>query len=200
MGIFAADCPGAADQPLLIDSTPVPRASSRETVKRSVLAEAADYGHCAARSRYFPGFRLHLLAAPGGTPRALELAHPIRDEREVGLELLERCARRGGELLVCDKGYAGCGFAVGAADLGVAVARPPRKDEPGPGPHLSTIRQRIESIFWTCKDLLTLERHGARTTAGLRERFLARFLCLAACISLDHRLGRPSRALVDYCA
>jgi len=29
---------------------------------------------------------------------------------------------------------------------------------------------------------------------------LARFLCLAACISLNHRLGRPSRALVDYCA
>ena len=62
------------------------------------------------------------------------------------------------------------------------------------------IRQRIESIFWTCKDLLTLERHGARTMAGLRERILSRFLCLAACISLNHRLGRPSRALVDYCA
>jgi len=29
---------------------------------------------------------------------------------------------------------------------------------------------------------------------------LSRFLCLAACISLNHRLGRPSRALVDYCA
>jgi len=48
------------------------------------------------------------------------------------------------------------------------------------------------------KDLLTLERHGARTMAGLRERILARFLCLAACISLNHRLGRPSRALADY--
>ncbi len=73
-------------------------------------------------------------------------------------------------------------------------------DEPDPGPHLAPIRQRIESIFWTCKDLLTLERHGARTLAGLRERILQRFLCLAACISLNHRLGRPSRALVDYCA
>jgi Lactate racemase N-terminal domain len=80
------------------------------------------------------------------------------------------------------------------------VVRPARKDEPGHGPHLAPIRQRIESIFWTCKDLLTLERHGARTMAGLRERILARFLCLAACISLNHRLGRPSRALVDYCA
>ena len=31
----------------------------------------------------------------------------------------------------------------------------------------------------------------------LRERILARFLCLAACISLDHRPGRPRRALDD---
>ena len=86
------------------------------------------------------------------------------------------------------------------AELGATVVRPARKDEPGRGPQLAPIRQRIESIFWTCKDLLTLERHGARTMAGLRERILARFLCLAACISLNHRLGRPSRALVDYCA
>jgi hypothetical protein len=28
------------------------------------------------------------------------------------------------------------------------------------------IRQRIESIFRTCKDLLTLERHAARTISG----------------------------------
>ncbi len=103
-------------------------------------------------------------------------------------------------MLVCDKGYAGREFAVAAGELGVPVARPVRKDEPGRGPHLAPIRQRIESIFWTCKDLLTLERHGARTLAGLRERVLVRFLCLAACISLNHRLGRPSRSLVDYCA
>jgi len=75
-----------------------------------------------------------------------------------------------------------------------------RADQDGVGPHLAQIRQRIESIFWTTKDLLALERHGARTTAGLRERIAVRFLCLAACISLNHRLGRPSRALVSYCA
>ena len=78
--------------------------------------------------------------------------------------------------------------------------RPARRDEPGHGPHLAPIRQRIESIFWTCKDLLTLERHGARTWPGCASGILQRFLCLAACISLNHRLGRPSRALVDYCA
>jgi hypothetical protein len=199
MAHFAQKSPGFADDLLLVDSTPVPCAASRETVKRSALADAAGYGYCAAHSRLFWGFRLHLLAAPDGTPRAFTLADPARGEREVALELLERAAR-GGEVLVCDKGYAGREFASGAADLDVLVVRPKRKDEPGRGPHLAPIRQRIESIFWTCKDLLTLERHGARTMAGLRERVLSRFLCLAVCISLNHRLGRPSRSLVSYCA
>jgi hypothetical protein len=114
--------------------------------------------------------------------------------------LLKRCRRSGGETLLGDKGYTGREFATKVDQLGVTIIRPRRKDEPGQGPHLAPIRQRIESIFWTCKDLLTLERHGARTLAGLRERVLARFCCLAAAITLNHQLGRPSRALVNYCA
>jgi Transposase DDE domain len=199
LGVFAAQSPGFSDDLLLVDSTPVPCAQSRETATRSQLADAAGYGYCRSHSRWYWGLRCHLLAAPDGTPRAFTLADPARGEREVALELLRRAAR-GGEVLVCDKGYAGREFAAGAAEQGVLVVRPARRDEPGGGPHLAPIRQRIESIFWTCKDLLTLERHGARTLAGLRERILQRFLCLAACISLNHRLGRPSRALVDYCA
>jgi hypothetical protein len=170
-GVFASQSPGFADDLLLCDSTPVPCAASRETAKRSALGEAAGYGYCAAHSRWFWGFRLHLLAAPDGTPRAFTLADPGRGEREVALELLRRAAR-GGEVLLCDKGYAGRAFAASAAEHGVCVVRPARKDESGAGPHLAPIRQRIESIFWTAKDLLTLERHGARTLAGLRERIL----------------------------
>ena len=199
MGVFAAASPGFADDLLLCDSTPVECGRSRQTALRSALGEVAGYGYCAAHSRFFWGLRLHGLFALDGTPRALELADPARDEREVALELLAR-AVRGGELLLCDKGYAGRAFAAGAAALGVTVVRPKRSDERGRGAHLAPIRQRIESIFWTAKDLLTLERHGARTMAGLRERVLQRFLCLAACISLNHRLGRPSRSLVSYCA
>jgi len=199
MAHFAQRSPGYGDDLLLCDSTPVECGRSRETAKRSALGDLAGYGYCAAHSRWFWGVRLHLLAAPDGTPRALTLADPRRDEREVALELLARAAR-GGEVLVADKGYAGRAFAAAAAGLGVVVVRPRRRDEPGRGPHLAPIRQRIESIFWSCKDQLTLERHGARTVAGLRERVLVRFLCLAACISLNHRLGRPSRSLVDYSA
>jgi hypothetical protein len=199
-GVFASQSPGFHDDLLLIDSTPIECARSRETVRRSALADAADYGWCASHSRYFWGFRLHAIFAPDGTPRALELTSPKRDEREVGLQLLQRCQRAGGETLLGDKGYAGRAFAQAVSELDATIVRPRRKDESGHKPHLAPVRQRIESIFWTCKDLLTLERHGARTLAGLRERILQRFLTLAACITLNHQLGRPSRALLDYVA
>ena len=200
LGVFAAQSPGASDRLLLIDSTPVECARSRETVQRSALGEVADYGWCAAHSRWFWGFRLHLLAAPDGTPRALALASPKVDERRVGVALLERCRRFGGETIVADKGYAGAQFAAAVAALDAVVARPARRDEPDNGIHLAPIRQRIESIFWSLKGTLGLERHGARSLAGLRERVLQRVLCLAVCVWLNHHLGRPSRALVNYCA
>ena len=65
MAHFAAQSPGASDNLLLIDSTPVECARSRETVKRSALADVADYGWCASHSRFFWG----LSPAPAGRPR-----------------------------------------------------------------------------------------------------------------------------------
>jgi len=207
IGVFASQSPGFSDDLLLIDSTPVECARSRETVKRGgshslggALSDAADYGYCASHSRYFYGMRLHALMAPDGTPRAIELTSAKASEREVALKMLQRVNRRGPLTVIGDKGYSGRDFEAAARELDVTILRPRRKDEPGRGPHLAPIRQRIESIFWTAKDLLTLERHGARTLHGLRARIASRFLALAAAISLNHQLGRPSRALADYTA
>ena len=200
IAVFASDSPGFHDDVVLVDSTPVECARSIETTRRTQLADAADYGYCASHSRYFWGFRLHALFALDGTPRALALTSPKASERDVCLAMLARVQRQGHLSVVADKGYAGREFEHTAAELNATICRPRRKDEPGKTPHLAPIRQRIESIFQTCKDLLTLERHGARTLHGLRTRINTRFLALAACISLNHRLGRPSRALVDYIA
>lgn len=205
--VFASRSPGYHDDLLLVDSTPVECGRSRETVKRGggsslgdALSDAADYGYCASHSRWFFGFRLHALMAPDGTPRQMALTSPKEGEREVCLRLLARVNREGPLIVIGDKGYAGADFEADAAELGATVVRPRRKDEPEGGPHLAPLRQRIESIFWTAKDILTLERHGARTLRGLRVRIAARFLTLAAAVSLNHELGRDSRALVDYVA
>jgi len=199
-GVFASQSPGSQDNVLLVDSTPVECGRSVETTRRSRLADAADFGYCASHSRMFWGFRLHGLFAPDGTPRAVTLASPKRDERTVALEMLTRVRRSGGETVIGDKGYAGREFAAAAANLQATIVRPARKDEPDNHIHLAPIRQRIESIFWTLKGQLSLERHGARTLHNLRARIAQRLLTLTAAITLNHQLGRPTRALTNYCA
>jgi hypothetical protein len=209
IGEFARRSPGFFDDLLLVDSTPVECARSRETVKRGgssslddALSNAADYGYCASHSRYFWGFRLHALFASDGTPRALALTSPKIDEKLVCVSMVARCERQPGQalILIGDKNFRGKTFEAELADLDATIMRPRRKDEKGKGPHLAPIRQRIESIFWTAKDILTLERHGARTLANLRVRLCARFAVLAAAVMLNHQLGRPSRSLVAYTA
>lgn len=193
-GVFAQDSPGWRDQIVLLDSTPVECGRSVETVRRSELADACGYGYCRSHSRWFWGMRLHLAAAPDGTPRAAILAPADQPEREVALRLLP-IALRGGEQIICDKGYAGKEFEKSVALLdGATVLRPNRKDEPHQPIPLSSIRQRIESIFWTLKNRLGLERHQARTLTGLRARIATKLLALAAGIWLNHHQGQPTRA------
>jgi len=140
--------PGHREPLLLVDSTPVECARSRETVKRGgnhslpdALTDAADYGYGASRA-----------------------------------------------------------FEDSVIDLGAQILRPRHQHEAGQDRHLAPIRQRIESIFWTRKDILALERHGARTLHALRTRIACRFLALAAAVALDHQLGRPTRAIADLTA
>jgi len=206
---FARQSPGFFDDLLLVDSTPVECARSRETVKRGgqssladALTDAADYGYCASHSRHFFGFRLHALFAPDGTPRALALTSPKIDEKLVCLQLVARCERQPGQalILIGDKNFRGKDFETELAKLEATIMRPRREDEHGRGPHLAPIRQRIESIFQTCKDILTLERHGARTLSNLRVRLCARFAALAAAVMLNHQLDRPPRNLAPYTA
>jgi Transposase DDE domain len=121
-------------------------------------------------------------------------------ERDLARRLFA-LALRGGETIVCDKGYAGTAFAQHAATTyDAAVLRPARKTEPDNGPHLSGIRQRIESIFWTLKDHLGLEAHRARTLHGLRARIASKLLAYSAGIWLNWLLGRPTRQFADLTA
>jgi hypothetical protein len=86
---IAAHTPSWCDQLRLVDSTPVPCAASRQTVKRSALAGHAGYGYCKSHHRYFWGFRLYVLAAGDGLPVAWCLASPKLGEREVVRALLD---------------------------------------------------------------------------------------------------------------
>jgi hypothetical protein len=186
----------------LVDSTPLPCAASRETVRRSDLAGHAGYGYCPSHSRFFWGFRLYLISTAEGMPIIWGLANPKLGEREVTRALLERDHHlvRGGQVIVGDKGFAGRDFeAFVHHELGAHLLRPDRKDEPTRAGTLARYRQWIEAIFDTLKGQLTLEEHGGRTLAGVYARVAARLLAMAAAIWHNWRTGAPvKRSLTAY--
>jgi len=189
--------PSWCDGLRLLDSTPVPCGRSRETVRRSEFAGYASYGYCRSHSAYFWGFRLYLLCAADGTPVAFELAPANAPEREVAREMLERVSLAG-YTVIADKGFAGAEFEQWMADRGAVFLRPDRKDEEPRFGSLGRIRQWIESVFWTCKGQLGLERHGARTLPGLAARVAIRLLALAAGLWHNWEIGKPGRCFTAY--
>src|SRR4051812_23946174 len=195
--LLARLSPSFCDRLRLLDSTPVPCAASRETVRRSELAGIGGYGHSPSHSRSVWGVRLFLLSSPDGPPVGFELAPANAPERVVGAELLERVLAVG-EIVIADKGFAGTEFEQHIAALGGRLLRPDRKDEQPRFGSLGGIRQWIESTFDTLKDQLSLERHGGRTLAGLVSRIARRLLALTAVLLHNWQTGNPGRHLTAY--
>lgn len=197
INVLAYRSPSFCDGLRLLDSTPVPCGQSRETTRRSEFAGHAGYGYCRSHSRYFWGFRLYLLCAADGMPIGFELAAANVPEREVAAEIFDRVPVAGHTVLA-DKGFAGEEFEMLMAGHGARFLRPDRKDEPRRFGSLGAVRQWIESVFWTCKGQLGLERHGARTLPGLASRIALRLLALAAGLTHNHRTGNPGRHFAAY--
>lgn len=199
---LARSSPSFCDRLRLLDSTPVPCAQSRETVKRSDLAGAAAYGYCASHSRYFWGFRLYLVCSPDGMPHGFCLAPANEPEREVAATLLDRMRRtdslHGDELIVGDKGFAGEEFEQVVRSLAVGLLRPDRCDEQPRFGSLGGLRQWIESIIDTTKGQLSLERHGGRTLEGVWARICQRVLALAIGVWHNWQIGKPGRGFTAY--
>jgi hypothetical protein len=204
MSHLARQPPSWYDPVRLIDATPVPCGTSRETVKRSELAGWANYGYCAAHSRYYRGLKLYLITTPDGMPAAWCLADPKIGEREVAAGLLAHAARtaalRPGLTLIGGKGFAG----PQSEDLvttgyRLRLVRPDRRDEaPRHGP-IGWIRQWIESVNDTLKGQLDLERHGGRTPSGVWTRVAQRLLAMATAIWHNWATAEPiKRSLIAY--
>jgi Transposase DDE domain len=201
LGDLAARTPSWWDALRLVDSTPVPCAASRETVKRSALAGHAGYGYGKSHHRYFWGLRLYVLAAPDGLPVAWCLATPKLGEREVVAAMLdrERGRLRPGLVILADKGFAGHDFEQLVAAHGAVLVGPDRADERPCHGSLGRWRQWIESTFDTLKDQLGLERHRGRTLAGVYVRVAQRLLALATTIWWNWQIGAPhKRSLIAY--
>src|SRR5438105_5611524 len=202
---LAADSDFWFDDVWIADSTPVECGRSRPTVQRSELAGWANYGYCASHTRWFWGLRLYLICTPSGLPVAFALANAKADEREVARDMLEidphLLARRPGQKIMGDKGYASSEFEAFLADHGATLIRPARSNEKGraSSPFLKPLRQLIESVNDTLKGQLDLERHGGRTDEGVFARVLQRLAALTAVIWHNSQTGQPAlRSLIAY--
>jgi hypothetical protein len=200
---LAADTSVAGDDVLVVDSTPVECARSRQTVQRSDLAGWAEYGYCASHSRYFWGLRLHLVCTLHGLPIAFALTGAKADERTVLADLIATTPELagGGRTLITDKNYYGRQFESDLAATGFTLLRKARTGEkPRTGAHLlKPLRQTVESVFDTLKGQLSLERHGGRTPTGVIVRVLQRLLAMTAAIWHNDHTGQPVlRSLTAY--
>lgn len=200
---LAADTDLWSDDVWVADSTPVESGRSRETALRSDLAGYAEYGYCASHSRYFWGFRLHLLCTLHGLPVGFALTGAKADERDTLLSILQTTPVpvRPGQTILADKGYVSREFETELNEAGITLIRPARKGEkPRPGARfLKPLRQVIESINDTLKGQLDLEAHGGKTIAGVTIRVLQRLLALTTAIWHNHRIGAQTlRSLTAY--
>jgi len=200
---LAAQVPSTTDGLRLIDATPLPCGTSRQTVKRSAMAGWATYGYCASHSRWYWGLKLYLVTTLDGMPITWCLADPKLGEREVAAELLSHAHDRGilAETIVLlgDKGFAGADFERHTRSLGIRFVRPDRRDEAHRHGNLAPVRQRIESIIDTFKGQLSLEHHGGRTPTGVFVRVAQRVLALAAAIWHNWLIDAPvKRSLIAY--
>ena len=201
---LARQAPCWHDQVRLIDATPLPCGTSRETAKRSDLAGWAGYGYRASHSRFYWGLKLYVISAADGMPVAWCLASPKIGEREVAAALLAHARRnhalRPGLILIGDKGFAGREFEQLVTDsFRLSLVRPDRRDEVPRHGSIGWIRQWIESIFDTLKGQLSLEEHGARTNLGVYTRTAQRLLAMATAIWHNSAIGAPDkRSLIAY--
>jgi hypothetical protein len=203
--MLAMDTSLWTDDVWVVDSTPVQCGCSRETVTRSDAAGWAEYGYCASHSRYFWGLRLHLVCTLHGLPVLFAVAGAKADEREVLLDMLENARdvvnAHPGQTLIGDKNYFGRAFENQLTERELVLLRPVRKGEARrAGQSLfKPLRQVIESVNWTLKGQLDLERHGGRTPGGIIARILARILALTAAIWHNDKTDQGiKRSLIAY--
>jgi hypothetical protein len=142
--------------------------------------------------------RLVLLTDERGLPLGYTLVPASEHEYEPLADLLTGTAA---EVVIADKGFWGRAYAARLDADGTRLLTPHRTRTEGNAGRervLASTRLVIESVFSNLKGQMQLERHLAKTPAGLALRIAQRILALTLGILLNTLAGRPARALAAY--
>jgi Transposase DDE domain len=182
----------------IADGTLIGVANYPGCASRSEFAGAAAYGYCPSKSQFVWGVRLVLVTDPNGLPLGYTLVAANEKEYEPVRELT---TAHPGCTLIADKGLWGAQYAETLALQQVAILTPDRRrtaDNLAREKRLASLRLVIESTISNLKCQMRLERHLAKTLAGLAQRIAQRLLALTIGMLLNALSGRPPRALAAY--
>jgi IS5 family transposase len=182
----------------LADGTALAVAHYAGCEKRSHFSGFARYGYAKSEHRFIWGVRLILLTDERGLPLGYTVVPANEHEREPLADLLSGTPA---EVVVADKGFWGENYRTELATQGVRLLTPNKTRTSANLAFeraLASTRLVIESVFSNLKGQMQLERHLARTPAGLASRIAQRILALTVGILLNTLAGRPARALAIY--
>jgi hypothetical protein len=182
----------------LTDGTLIGVANYPGCARRSEFAGFARFGYAKSQHRFVYGVRLVLLTDQRGLPLGYTVVPANEKEYEPLADLLTGTAA---EVVLADKGFWGRDYATRLAACGTTVLTPNKTRTAanlGRERALASTRLVIESVFSNFKEQMRLERHLARTPAGLAVRIAQRILALTLGILLNTISGRPARALAAY--
>jgi len=182
----------------LADGTQLAVASYAGCQQRSHFAGQARYGYHPAQHRFIWGVRLVLLTDQRGLPLGYTIVPANEKEYEPLADLLTGTPAA---VVIADKGFWGRGYRERLAADGVLLLTPDKTRSAannGRERALASTRLVIESVFANLKGQMRLERHLAKTPAGLALRIAQRILALTIGMLLNTLSGRPARALAAY--
>jgi IS5 family transposase len=166
--------------------------------RRSEFAGFARFGFAKSQHRFVYGVRLVLLTDARGLPLGYTIVPANEKEYEPLADLLTGTAA---EVVIADKGFWGRDYASRLASAGTRLLTPEKTRTATNEQReraLASTRLVIESVFSNLKEQMRLERHLARTPAGLALRIAQRILALTLGMLLNTISGRPARALAAY--
>lgn len=182
----------------LSDGTLIGVANYPGCQQRSEFAGFARFGFAKSQHRFVYGVRLVLLTDSRGLPLGYTIVPANEKEYEPLADLLTGTAC---EVVIADKGFWGRDYARRLAAAGTRLLTPGRTRTTANERReraLASTRLVIESVFANLKEQMGLERHLARTPAGLAVRIAQRILALTIGMLLNTLSGRPARALAAY--
>jgi len=166
--------------------------------RRSEFAGFARFGFAKSQHRFVYGVRLVLLTDARGLPLGYTVVPANEKEYEPLADLLTGTPA---EVVIADKGFWGREYTTRLAADGTTLLTPNKTrtaDNEQRERELASTRLVIESVFSNLKEQMRLERHLARTPAGLALRIAQRILALTIGMLLNTISGRPAHALAAY--